>query len=137
MFFFFNDTATTEIYTLSLHDALPIFRIAGPRIRLAHRDLVRAPDAGPRRRRAGESVPSQPRPFAGAMGRPSEWSPGDRSRVPPPVRDRPCPVRVGDRRRARQPDVAGCGRPVLARPERPLVRRPWDSRHDPLPLPDL
>src|SRR3712207_8929808 len=26
MFVFFNDTATTEIYTLSLHDALPIFR---------------------------------------------------------------------------------------------------------------
>src|SRR2546428_10024800 len=26
-FFFFNDTATTEIYTLSLHDALPIFDI--------------------------------------------------------------------------------------------------------------
>src|SRR3712207_7123989 len=26
--FFFNDTATTEIYTLSLHDALPIFRRA-------------------------------------------------------------------------------------------------------------
>src|SRR3712207_7411986 len=25
-FFFFNDTATTEIYTLSLHDALPIFQ---------------------------------------------------------------------------------------------------------------
>ena len=25
--FFFNDTATTEIYTLSLHDALPIFPI--------------------------------------------------------------------------------------------------------------
>src|SRR5256885_11060400 len=31
-FFFFNDTATTEIYTLSLHDALPIYagRIGGP-----------------------------------------------------------------------------------------------------------
>src|SRR5690242_21625675 len=28
-FFFFNDTATTEIYTLSLHDALPIFVPAG------------------------------------------------------------------------------------------------------------
>src|SRR3712207_8682751 len=27
--FFFNDTATTEIYTLSLHDALPISRAAG------------------------------------------------------------------------------------------------------------
>src|SRR5256884_4605573 len=30
LFFFFNDTATTEIYTLSLHDALPIsFRAGG------------------------------------------------------------------------------------------------------------
>src|SRR2546428_10163917 len=29
-FFFFNDTATTEIYTLSLHDALPISRRVGP-----------------------------------------------------------------------------------------------------------
>src|SRR2546429_3478521 len=28
VFFFFNDTATTEIYTLSLHDALPISRVA-------------------------------------------------------------------------------------------------------------
>src|SRR5476651_2872200 len=26
-FFFFNDTATTEIYTLSLHDALPIYTV--------------------------------------------------------------------------------------------------------------
>src|SRR2546430_12475034 len=35
IFFFFNDTATTEIYTLSLHDALPIsvrrFDLAGRR----------------------------------------------------------------------------------------------------------
>src|SRR2546430_8819082 len=28
-FFFFNDTATTEIYTLSLHDALPIYGAQG------------------------------------------------------------------------------------------------------------
>src|SRR2546430_12074547 len=28
-FFFFNDTATTEIYTLSLHDALPIYAVFG------------------------------------------------------------------------------------------------------------
>src|SRR3712207_8532045 len=27
LFVFFNDTATTEIYTLSLHDALPILRV--------------------------------------------------------------------------------------------------------------
>src|SRR2546427_6888764 len=30
LFFFFNDTATTEIYTLSLHDALPICPAARP-----------------------------------------------------------------------------------------------------------
>src|SRR2546429_6539006 len=29
IFFFFNDTATTEIYTLSLHDALPIWATRG------------------------------------------------------------------------------------------------------------
>src|SRR2546426_6687640 len=34
-FFFFNDTATTEIYTLSLHDALPIS--ASPRVVSANR----------------------------------------------------------------------------------------------------
>src|SRR2546429_3039608 len=28
MVFFFNDTATTEIYTLSLHDALPIYQLS-------------------------------------------------------------------------------------------------------------
>src|SRR2546430_7341062 len=32
-FFFFNDTATTEIYTLSLHDALPISCLDGGRYR--------------------------------------------------------------------------------------------------------
>src|SRR2546430_3272523 len=39
-FFFFNDTATTEIYTLSLHDALPICQV----VQLAggHADAVRA-----------------------------------------------------------------------------------------------
>src|SRR2546430_9144184 len=39
-FFFFNDTATTEIYTLSLHDALPISPCRGagsPRSRAARR----------------------------------------------------------------------------------------------------
>ena len=32
--FFFNDTATTEIYTLSLHDALPIYLSVSARIRV-------------------------------------------------------------------------------------------------------
>src|SRR6266513_5256029 len=33
LFFFFNDTATTEIYTLSLHDALPISPQTGDELR--------------------------------------------------------------------------------------------------------
>src|SRR3989441_12093271 len=47
-FFFFNDTATTEIYTLSLHDALPISaRNAGGRGPAAARARPRAaPDRG-------------------------------------------------------------------------------------------
>src|SRR5688572_30961022 len=49
IFFFFNDTATTEIYTLSLHDALPIcWRRAGAADDL----LARAPGRGARRRAA-------------------------------------------------------------------------------------
>src|SRR2546426_12360435 len=47
-FFFFNDTATTEIYTLSLHDALPIFR-AGTRAR---------PHAAPRGAHARRGAPA-------------------------------------------------------------------------------
>src|SRR2546430_11040378 len=38
-FFFFNDTATTEIYTLSLHDALPIFTRVPP-VGMASRALT-------------------------------------------------------------------------------------------------
>src|SRR2546421_10035718 len=42
-FFFFNDTATTEIYTLSLHDALPIchLHLAEPRELVDDADRVR------------------------------------------------------------------------------------------------
>src|SRR2546422_7674162 len=52
-FFFFNDTATTEIYTLSLHDALPISRHD------AKRDDSPRPSSGPGLAalgRPGESV---------------------------------------------------------------------------------
>src|SRR2546422_1377982 len=53
LFFFFNDTATTEIYTLSLHDALPIYFFDGEDIgfgqvfdvREAHVILTRADHA--------------------------------------------------------------------------------------------
>src|SRR5256885_16231836 len=45
-FFFFNDTATTEIYTLSLHDALPISKAAAMEI-IADEALIRAGADGP------------------------------------------------------------------------------------------
>src|SRR3989442_5411585 len=41
LFFFFNDTATTEIYTLSLHDALPILSLVG--LLLFRKTIVRRP----------------------------------------------------------------------------------------------
>src|SRR2546429_8015883 len=66
LFFFFNDTATTEIYTLSLHDALPIL------------DLVRSPTSGVeddgRRRRKALGVPRTGTESAASRGRES----GDR-----------------------------------------------------------
>src|SRR2546422_8313930 len=42
LFFFFNDTATTEIYTLSLHDALPI----SPLWRRSRGELIRSGERG-------------------------------------------------------------------------------------------
>src|SRR5256885_4661348 len=59
LFFFFNDTATTEIYTLSLHDALPIS---------AHGLGVSGGD-GPRARRRGGGPRRQPRGRPGARPR--------------------------------------------------------------------
>src|SRR2546430_11873066 len=49
-FFFFNDTATTEIYTLSLHDALPIWFLRRAARRTPRRRTSSAPRApgGPR-----------------------------------------------------------------------------------------
>src|SRR3712207_7614649 len=52
--FFFNDTATTEIYTLSLHDALPIYAPAPPR-RPDWRD-----SSTPAHERPGRALPRLP-----------------------------------------------------------------------------
>src|SRR3989449_3769178 len=53
-FFFFNDTATTEIYTLSLHDALPISAALAPPVlvRPLVQPLERGVDLGKLRRLA-------------------------------------------------------------------------------------
>src|SRR5574341_1899004 len=74
LFFFFNDTATTEIYTLSLHDALPILlarirallRRAGPqtgRRALTFADLTLDP-ATREVRRGRERIDLRPTEFA-------------------------------------------------------------------------
>src|SRR3712207_6865228 len=58
MFFFFNDTATTEIYTLSLHDALPIWSRKPPPIT---RSRLRRPCRKPLSA-IPESIPAAPAP---------------------------------------------------------------------------
>src|SRR3712207_9299101 len=70
--FFFNDTATTEIYTLSLHDALPISR-----------GSARARSRGRPPSRAATSRPGSQRRLTAARPRASPsrhgWSPAARS----------------------------------------------------------
>src|SRR6185437_17020623 len=59
-FFFFNDTATTEIYTLSLHDALPIsVRPAAVRARRAAPSGMLPRSSPPRRARRSEEHTSE------------------------------------------------------------------------------
>src|SRR5204863_8929867 len=76
LLFFFHQTATTEIYTLSLHDALPICRSAG------------LPAPGP------ASFPREP------TSPPAQYSASRRSRAPTPVD----PLRPVDTRFRRRPD---------------------------------
>src|SRR5438876_3139943 len=67
LFFFFNDTATTEIYTLSLHDALPISRAEGLRrsrgrrrhLCAGHRGAVPRVDVAGRRDQRSEEHTSE------------------------------------------------------------------------------
>src|SRR5256886_6701341 len=83
IFFFFNDTATTEIYTLSLHDALPISRPHADRS--ARRAGERSHAGG---RGSGASPPVGARvPLGGAPD-------GDADRVPGGGRVTPMPRKV-------------------------------------------
>src|SRR2546426_9023263 len=68
LLFFFNDTATTEIYTLSLHDALPI-SIAPPRAVHVRGDLEIEPLRLRQPARPGEQNP---------IGRPHHEARGER-----------------------------------------------------------
>src|SRR5256885_16461892 len=66
LFFFFNDTATTEIYTLSLHDALPIWRRDGELTRQGDDPMQARPEPADDRHHGGPK---------GRLGEPD----GDRS----------------------------------------------------------
>src|SRR2546429_9077994 len=85
MFFFFNDTATTEIYTLSLHDALPISERGGEGAR-PHASQSRGRGRGGEGRPGarGGSPPPGGRPARGGGGPPPGGEEGPRSR---PLRD--------------------------------------------------
>src|SRR3989454_2717076 len=99
MFFFFNDTATTEIYTLSLHDALPISRRA----------------LAPGSRGAGAPAPDS-RPHGGQLDarRPDDGAAARVAARPPDV----ARARVGDggdRHRADDPGADRADEPGAAR----------------------
>src|SRR5258708_21917292 len=75
-FFFFNDTATTEIYPLSLHDALPIWpSTASPSVwwatRTKRRTWSRTPFARPGRAESGSIHLSPPVPRSSRTPSPS------------------------------------------------------------------
>src|SRR5256885_4667231 len=100
-FFFFNDTATTEIYTLSLHDALPISPFH-PGLRTAHAD---------RRRPAAARPPAGPGPARSEEHTSELQSPCNlvcrlllEKKNPPPPRGR---SRLRPARRARAPRPRG------------------------------
>src|SRR2546430_15383132 len=100
-FFFFNDTATTEIYTLSLHDALPIHRRwrrdrprPGP-LRAVH---LGPRDARPQRDHGEGLLLGDPEGAAG--GAPPTPPPGQPPPHPPAQSRDPS---GGARRRARAP----------------------------------
>src|SRR2546422_4483332 len=101
-FFFFNDTATTEIYTLSLHDALPISPLG----------TARAADSGPVRAPAVPGRDAGPRLGHGALRREN------------PAAARPDAPASGAARAVDRPRVRARRRPPpLARPSAPLASR--------------
>src|SRR5574337_1882602 len=136
--FFFNDTATTEIYTLSLHDALPIWprsparrpgahhrRPVGPPVdRLAR--LARPPDAAPHgvQPRAFPLRNALPRACPLRDARPRVFPPrGARPRDAAPRRD---PPRRGPR--AAQPDARARRLPAARPPAARLRAQRRDRR---------
>src|SRR3989449_5911814 len=100
-FFFFNDTATTEIYTLSLHDALPISRrppVRPRRGRFRGDQAARGRAGHGDRRDRCDAASRSARDGSGGGGRGGGGG-------PPPLRGPPAP------RRARRPPPGPPGPP--------------------------
>src|SRR6266508_1381772 len=160
-FFFFNDTATTEIYTLSLHDALPIppvMATASGRLALVsarrgrtrrarpHRpqpDPARRPRSRPRARRRLRLRPE--RPLTHVLREPQQRPPTRLRRHPRKGPGAACPRSaahfrpVGRRPRASATATDG-GAPRRLResapaPGHPEPRPPWDFRRGAAPAP--
>src|SRR6476659_4413029 len=137
-FFFFNDTATTEIYTLSLHDALPISRSRARRATAR----ARPPRPGSSRRSARRGfAPSRPRgpgrfhhrAWRGPRRRLASGGrgPARRSCEPAGRRSRPAASRVGrpaPARRAGAPAPGGWSAPRSPPRRWPPPRAPGPDR---------
>src|SRR6185312_17105005 len=112
-FFFFNDTATTEIYTLSLHDALPISRPRAP----AARPRTRRPDEDRARQRAGQrrrparKDPWRPDRPAGGQPRLRQLGGADEPVACGGGRGGGSPAASGPRRPGRDPEIRAPRRP--------------------------
>src|SRR5256884_8908501 len=112
LFFFFNDTATTEIYTLSLHDALPIFGLK-PQGRKKLQAAEPAVPTAPRQAACSKPVlalaPGLPGPLAFQTSRrPS-------ARIRPSANRLRCSLTSISRRSPREP-LLGLRRPRASRP---------------------
>src|SRR6266511_411376 len=121
--FFFNDTATTEIYTLSLHDALPISTTHW-RDRRLRRDARAGPANGRRARASSTATALRP---GGAHPTRTRRRRADRGRLLE-QRDRTTPgLDAGDRQVPRPPHP-GENRPCRPRCHRPSTPRGYGLR---------
>src|SRR6266498_3625425 len=120
-FFFFNDPATTEIYTLSLHDALPISPVPAPATAVGTAALqLRRP--GPRCSAFGSQAAADHRRLG-----PAEPDPGTATRRPPfPSRSKvsSATATTTSSSSAAPSSPSTCSPPGLISPAGTLTRRP-------------
>src|SRR6266700_2092566 len=114
-FFFFNDTATTEIYTLSLHDALPISLVPAGH-QEGDRGGLPGPPRHPRRRSKPKDTPrarhlwpeETPTPASGRHRDAADGLSRPSGLLGPCARERACAVLRGPRHR-KVPGLPGPG----------------------------